>query len=864
MKPIILLLILSIVSVCNSQIIDDFSDNNFTENPIWNGTDSIFIINEILQLQLNATTSGKAWLSTYYTKTTDFEWRFWIRENFSPSSNNYADIFIYSDNDNLDAAEKAYFLRFGESGSNDVIEFFRKENDTIISLCRGSDTFVASSFSTHIKVCYNKTEGWEIYIDKKGNGVFSLEAETPDNHIDNMINTGYFGIRCTFSNSNTKRFYFDDIYIGEKIIDSIPPQLISCKVVGDNNIDIHFNEAINKDNASELSNYYLDNQNNNPINIIINENHDYISLEFEDKITEEVQHILYIKEIEDLSGNMAHGITHEFIYYNAKENDIVINEIMTDPEPTVGLPAKEYIELYNTTDFPINIDRWRFVISNTEHIINNATIEANEYLLLCHRDSQEQLSVYGKCYPFSTFQISNSGCYLALVDTNNYIISDLSFDNSWYRDEYKEEGGWSLEQIDPNNPCAGKPNWSSSICGAGGTPGSINSINANNPIKPKLDHINVLYDNIIEVFFDQKMNIETLQNIDNYIITETQSHPSETFVLPNNSNYVELIFDKKFEDNLVYTLNINNISNCNYIIQEDNISVKFGIPSHANYNDIIINEILFDPTSTGVDYIEIYNRSNKTVDISKLLIGSINENFPNPPDTSLKTICQESRILVPDSYLLLSTNGDIVKELYNSHSDNFININSFPSLPNDNGKVILCNKKKEIIDKMHYSDQMHYDLLIETKGVALERISSENSSLDINNWQSASYITNYGTPGYKNSVSIDYYKEISENEICIMPEIFSPNGDGYDDICSINYEFSYPGYSINIKIFNTKGIMIKDLVYNNLANISGSVYWNGCDNSNHVVEPGIYIIMTEIFDLEGFVKRIKDVVVVTH
>lgn len=165
---------------------------------------------------------------------------------------------------------------------------------------------------------------------------------------------------------------------------------------------------------------------------------------------------------------------------------------------------------------------------------------------------------------------------------------------------------------------------------------------------------------------------------------------------------------------------------------------------------------------------------------------------------------------------------------------------------------------------MHYSDQMHYDLLIETKGVALERISSENSSLDINNWQSASYITNYGTPGYKNSVSIDYYKEISENEICIMPEIFSPNGDGYDDICSINYEFSYPGYSINIKIFNTKGIMIKDLVYNNLANISGSVYWNGCDNSNHVVEPGIYIIMTEIFDLEGFVKRIKDVVVVTH
>ena len=54
MKPILLLLILSCLGgLCRSQIIDDFSDGNFYENPTWFGNDSLFIINEDNKLQLN-------------------------------------------------------------------------------------------------------------------------------------------------------------------------------------------------------------------------------------------------------------------------------------------------------------------------------------------------------------------------------------------------------------------------------------------------------------------------------------------------------------------------------------------------------------------------------------------------------------------------------------------------------------------------------------------------------------------------------------------------------------------------------------------------------------------------------------------
>ena len=69
MKPILLLTsFLLILCVCQAQVIDDFSDGNFNENPAWLGNDSLFIINDEKQLQLNAESDGNAWLSIVYEK----------------------------------------------------------------------------------------------------------------------------------------------------------------------------------------------------------------------------------------------------------------------------------------------------------------------------------------------------------------------------------------------------------------------------------------------------------------------------------------------------------------------------------------------------------------------------------------------------------------------------------------------------------------------------------------------------------------------------------------------------------------------------------------------------------------------------
>src|SRR4030095_14859051 len=48
-----------------------------------------------------------------------------------------------------------------------------------------------------------------------------------------------------------------------------------------------------------------------------------------------------------------------FLVFSQNRYDVVIDEIMADPSPQIGLPNHEWIELKNTAAFPIDLLGWR-------------------------------------------------------------------------------------------------------------------------------------------------------------------------------------------------------------------------------------------------------------------------------------------------------------------------------------------------------------------------------------------------------------------------------------------------------------------------------------------------------------------------
>lgn len=858
-KTLLLFLILPICVI--AQVSDDFSDGDFSSLPTWTGADTCFIVNNNFQLQSAATAAGEAFLSLPIGNDDEMEWRFWIRETFSPSPNNFADVWLCADTACLPQATRGYFLRFGSAGSQDAIELYRKDSHGNQLVCRGTDAAIATSFKVAVKVNRDADGHWRLMTDYDNMGNYAQEAEGTDNAYPLE---GYFGFQLKYTASNARKFYFDDVYVGPTIIDSDPPELLGVAARDAHQLLLTFSESLDA-LALAPEHYRVTPGVGSPDSVRFEANPSKVLLCFGNPMPENTNLTLQVEGIPDLSGNLLVDASWDFAIYQALENDVVINEIMADPTPVVGLPEWEYVELFNTTEFAIDLKDWSFLIGTTSKTFPEAYIEPLGYLILCKTDAERELGVYGRTCGFSSFSIANAGASLRLVSPEETVVSEVSFNDHWYHDADKKNGGWSLEQIDPFNPCAGTVNWAASTDVRGGTPGSVNAINAPNATTPQVARVSLLGDNIVMLWFDQQMDRESLKDSSHYLVEELSLHPSEVVCNPVENSSLELVFDHHFEEGVVYTLSLNGLESCSGQPVAPDTQVRFGIPNVIAEGEVLINEILFDPISPGVDYVELYNHSNKTFDLSELKLGVIRESFPNPADTVLKEITADSRLFMPGSYLLLSTDGYTVCKQYECDPDNYYDMESFPSYANAGGIALLMSRQGLVVDQMVFSEQMHYPLLKETKGVALERVSWEVPSEQLDNWHSAAEAVHFGTPGYANSMgdnppSIDLDEE--ESVVGVTPKVFSPDGDGFDDHCLMSYRLATSGCTMNVYVFSADGQLVRHLVKGELVAEEGVLVWNGLDSRGRRVPIGTYVVVTEVFDFEGRVKRYKNAVAV--
>jgi len=368
-------------------------------------------------------------------------------------------------------------------------------------------------------------------------------------------------------------------------------------------------------------------------------------------------------------------------------------------------------------------------------------------------------------------------------------------------------------------------------------------------IGPLLTNLSVTGDKTILLSFNEKIDATTAESLDNYIVDQGLGSPSGAI---SDGVKVFLTFDNTFLSGTPYQLAILNVEdeNGNAIIP---IAEPFIVTVFPNIGDLAISEILSDPYSGGTDFVEIYNKSDNFINLNGLIISNINKEEEKKIDQDIE--------LLPDEYICFTEDKEFLISTYPTHDvDQIIEVD-LPSFNNDSGNVSLSHSSASTnyIDQFDYDEGLHFELLDDTEGVSLERISFTADTQSEDNWHSASTTAGLATPGIANSNSLP--TEVTDGEFELVEKVFSPNSDGDNDFLIINYKLDKPGYVANVKVFDDEGFEIDQIVSNGLLATEGLITWNGTTSEGSISQIGLYIIIAELFHPDGEIKNFKKVCV---
>ena len=262
-------------------------------------------------------------------------------------------------------------------------------------------------------------------------------------------------------------------------------------------------------------------------------------------------------------------------------------------------------------------------------------------------------------------------------------------------------------------------------------------------------------------------------------------------------------------------------------------------------SDVLVNEILFNPLPGGADYVELYNNTGTAIPLKELRLAKMD----GDSITKLYTIA-DNGLLEPRRFAVVTTDAAYVTANYTvRHPDHLIEVTSMPNYNDDKGCVVVATAGGIILDRFDYNQNMHSRLIRDNEGVALERRSFNAATNEVSNWYSAASTAGYGTPTYNNSQSREFL--FLDDMFYIENALFSPDGDGYNDLLDITYNLQRCDLAANISIFDAHGRELRQLERGILLGCQGVLTWDGLDDNGHQCPRGNYIFTIEAYNESG-------------
>ncbi|TAH25189.1 MAG: hypothetical protein EAZ07_07825 [Cytophagales bacterium] len=535
---------------------------------------------------------------------------------------------------------------------------------------------------------------------------------------------------------------------------------------------------------------------------------------------------------------------------NSEKKSIIFTEIFPDPTPTIGLPEREFVEIYNITKDTINLDGYQICDRDKCFSFNPQKLAPFSSLILCKSSDILFFNSYGKTLGFSSFiTLNNDGDSLFLKNKSSEIIDFMGYNSSIVPE------GRTIELNNLYSECTLSSNWQASKELIGGTPGSLSEIQKSKELPPETEIKSViaLEDSLVEITLNNAINPSSLSKINIFIDEESIEIKNLNF--SSESNKITLKIKKSLFNSFYYNFQIKQLRDCYLRSVSEHLIYKLLLPAIADSGDIVFNEILFNPKVGGVDFIELINVSTKKIiDLKNWKLNNKNEAINS------FTISSETMLIEPLQIIAFTSNTDILSSNY-THIGN-IHKSSLPSFNDDNGTAAIFLPNNQLSDIFSYDEKMHFRMLKEKEGVSLEKIFPNVASNNKENWNSASEQSGFATPGLINSQSknnIDF-----EEEWQIEPIAFNPFGGSNKDFTTIKYSVKEPSnILVTLLVYNHEGRKIKTIAQNTTISSEGFLKWDGTNDDGNFAPCGQYLIYIQTTNLKGIINDVKKQVVIT-
>jgi hypothetical protein len=260
--------------------------------------------------------------------------------------------------------------------------------------------------------------------------------------------------------------------------------------------------------------------------------------------------------------------------------------------------------------------------------------------------------------------------------------------------------------------------------------------------------------------------------------------------------------------------------------------------------DVVINEVHFAPPTGECEWVELFNRSDRSVDLNGWT-------FSDEDSLSAKQVTTEPFPFAPGEYVVIAADPARFVQIFPSvRSQVFFIEKGWPALNNSSDAAVIRDATGKVIDRVSFREDQ-----LRGRRVSLERVHPDLESGDPDNWVAHVTVAG-GSPGARNSVFVERLPTQASLDA-------SPNP--FDERTILSVRLPLTTAYAHLWIYNSYGQLVRKLLDADPTGSERALVWDGRDDDGTRLPMGIYIVYLEALNArKGILCREKKAVVLAR